>query len=257
MAKDPKSKSESSPPRLESLQTPFNLRLYGRVIQGVEVKEEHLNGRISERRALQAFRRKAHAGEVTASGLAEKASAYFAAPGEARLANIYGHARGNERTILPRPLIFLVDDEGEAATDWESQFSKDDGFKCWEVEPQETTYRFDVRLGSFSGLLVSEAPEEPVMAATEPDGGTLIRGADNRLYLIPLALEPFEVRDPREVSDLQMQSQYGRDIKVDSVRSLTGRSTLVARSTLQVRSTLTLRSTLAAASRSAGPPINS
>jgi hypothetical protein len=256
MTKGPKPRLESGAQRLESFQTPFNLRLYGRVIEGVEVKHEHLNGRIRERRTLQALRSKVLSGQGIAAGLAEPASAYWASSGEARLANIYGYARGNERTILPRPLTFLVDHDGQATTDWENQFSKDDGFKYWEVEPQETTYRFDVRLGSFSELLASDAPQEPVVGAVEPDGGTLIRGADNRLYLIPLALEPFEVHDPREVSDLQIQSQYGREVKVDSVRSLTGRSTLVARSTLQVRSTLTLRSTLAAAGRSAGPPMN-
>jgi hypothetical protein len=255
MATKSNQKSNSSPP--ESFQTPFNLRLYGRVIKGVGVTQEHWNRRIRERRALQDLRSKVLAAQAPPPGKgAPQANIQSASSGEARLANIYGYARGNERTILLRPLTFLVDDDGQAATDWENQFSEADGFMYWEVEPEETTYRFDVRRGSFSELLASEAPEQPVMGTAEPDGGTLIRGADNRVYLIPLALEPFEVYDPREISDLQIQSQRGREIKVDSVRSLTGRSTLVARSTLQVRSTLTLRSTLAAASGSAGPPTN-
>lgn len=255
MAKEPRSKAS----RMESLQTPFNVRLYGRVIQGIEVNREYLNGRIGERATLRALRVRFRPSEEATSGLGESPSQEYeqdsppsaelsvATPSAARLANIYGYARGNARTILLRPLTFLVDDEGQNASGWDNQFSEDDGFRLWEVEPQEATYRFNVRAGSFDELLLAgEVSEEPVAGAAEPEGGTMIRGADNRLYMIPLALEPFEVRDPQEISELQLQAPSGREIKVDSVRSLSGRSTLVARSTLQVRSTLTLRSTLAA-----------
>ena len=243
MAKDPKSKAKQK----ESLQTPFNVRLYGRVIQGIKIDRQHLNGRISERAILRGLQARPHSEKAMASGMAEAAGKYDAGENGARLANVYGYARGNGRTILPRPITFLVDHDGDEASGWDNQFSTDDGFQCWEVDPQEATYRFDVRFGSLSDLLLAgEAREESADGATEPEGGTMIRGADNRLYLIPLALEPFEVRDPQEISELQLQAPSGREIKVDSVRSLSGRSTLVARSTLQVRSTLTLRSTLAA-----------
>ncbi|MGH6915934.1 MAG: hypothetical protein ACREH3_19760 [Geminicoccales bacterium] len=256
--------------RPELLQSAFNLRLYGRVIEGIHVEQSSLNGPIAERAELRAQLREikdeiaALRSKSSKAGLSESpqpsyttGSSSDASWGWARLANIYGYARGNARTILPRPLAFMVDRDGEDATGWDTQFSKDDGFKYWEVDPDETTWRLEVKPGRFNELLAPEIPEELAAGATEPDGGTMIRGADNRLYLIPMALEPFEVRDPREASDLQIQSQYGREIKVDSVRSLTGRSTLVARSTLQVRSTLTLRSTLAAAgNRSTGPTIS-
>jgi hypothetical protein len=250
----------AQPKRAELLQSPFNLRLYGRVIEGIDVELSSLNGRIAERAEFRAQLQElkneiaALKGAPSNTGLSESAqSAYGTGSASdvslrpARLANIYGYARGNARTILARPITFAVHQDGEQATGWETQFSADDGFKCWEVDPDEPTYRFDVRPGRFNELLADELPEEPVTGATEPDGGTMIRGADNRLYLIPLALEPFEVRDQREITELQIEAQQtGREVKVDSVRSLTGRSTLVARSTLQVRSTLTLRSTLAA-----------
>ena len=245
MAKDPKSKAKQK----ESLQTPFNVRLYGRVIQGIKIDRQHLNGRISERAILRGLQARPHSEKAMASGMAEAAGKYDAGENGARLANIYGYARGNGRTILPRPMTFLVDHDGDEASGWDNQFSTDDGFQCWEVDPDESTYRLEVKAGGFNELLAGEVPEETVAGATEPDGGTMIRGADNRLYLIPLALEPFEVRDPQEISELQLQAPSGREIKVDSVRSLSGRSTLVARSTLQVRSTLTLRSTLASARR--------
>jgi len=242
----------------ELLQSPFNLRLYGRVIEGIDVARSSLNGRIKERAELHAQLQElkseiaALQGKPPKRGLAESQPSYTtglssdASLGPARLANIYGYARGNARTILPRSLTFVVDHDGEKATGWDNQFSAEDGFKSWEVAPDESTYRLEVKAGGFNELLAGEVPEESVAGATEPDGGTMIRGADNRLYLIPLALEPFEVRDPQEISELQLQAPSGREIKVDSVRSLSGRSTLVARSTLQVRSTLTLRSTLAA-----------
>ena len=247
--------ASSQPPEL--LQSPFNLRLYGRVIEGIDVGRHALNGRIKERADLQAELQAikdqlaALQGKSAKGGLAEAPGGYQAktATGPARLANIYGYARGNVHTILPQPLTFTVEDEGEDATGWDSMFDAEDGFKCWNVEPDEDTYRLEVKPGRYKDLLLADRHEEPITGAAEPEGGTMIRGADNRLYLIPLALEPFEVRDPREISDLQLQSQSGREIKVDSVRSLTGRSTLVARSTLQVRSTLNLRSTLAAAGR--------
>lgn len=242
--------------RWESLLTPFNIQLYGRVIQGISVQRQHLNGRIRERAFLRALQRKQASGEQSSSGLQDAAAPYddrapktseSSSPEQAKLANVYGYARGGTRTILPRPVAYLVDDEGEEAAGWD-QFPAEKGFRCWEVEPGETTLRFEVRPGSFNELLLAgETPEEPVAGAAEPDGGILIRGADNRLYMIPLALEPFEVTDQGEISRLQFEAPYGREIRVDSVRSLTGRSTLVARSTLQVRSTLTLRSTLVAA----------
>jgi hypothetical protein len=249
--------------RPELLQSPFNLRLYGKVIEGIEVKPSSLNGRIKARAELHAQLRElkneiaALKGKPAKTGLSEApqssygtGSASGASSGQARLANIYGYARGNARTILLRPLTFAIDQDGEPARDWDTLFPEKDGYLCWEVDPDETTYRLEVKPGRFGDLLAGEVTEEPVAGAAEPEGGTVIRGADNRLYMIPLALEPFEVREPREISELQLEAQqFGREVKVDSVRSLTGRSTLVARSTLQVRSTLTLRSTLAAARR--------
>lgn len=233
--------------RRESLLTPFNVQLYGRVIEGVTVDRQQLKGRIRERAVLRSLQRKHASDDAKGGGLEESAAGYQPAPAQAKLANIYGYARGGVRTILPRPVAYLVDDEGEEAAGWD-QFPAEDEYRCWEVEPREMTLRFDVRPGSFDELLLRGEPaEDGLPGANEPEGGTLIRGADNRLYLIPLALEPFEVRDQTEVSRLQIEAQHGREIKVDSVRSLTGRSTLVARSTLQVRSTLALRSTLAGA----------
>jgi hypothetical protein len=242
--------------RWESLLTPFNIQLYGRVIQGISIQRQHLNGRFRERAFLRALQRKHAPGEQPSSGFQEAAASYDAGAfttsesrslEQASLANIYGYARGGTRTVLPRPVAYLVDNEGEAAVGWD-QFPAAKGFRCWEVEPGETTLRFEVRPGSFNELLLAGEPsEQPVAGAAEPEGGILIRGADNRLYMIPLALEPFEVTDPSEISRLQVEAPFGREIRVDSVRSLTGRSTLVARSTLQVRSTLTLRSTLVAA----------
>jgi hypothetical protein len=249
--------------RLELLQTPFNVRLYGRPIDGVTITREHLNGRIRERSDVRALRKvvrswhnpKIKGGQATASvgpGLAEAGAQFYAAAeqGASVLANIYAYAQGTTRVVLPRPVTFLVDDEGEDAWGWDELFpSAGKAFRCWEVDPQEVTLRFDTRQGSFDELLLrGEAPDQPVAGVTEPEGGTLIRGADNRIYMIPLALEPFEVRDETEKSRLLLEPA-GREIKVDSVRDLTGRSTLVARSTLTVRSTLTLRSTLAAANR--------
>jgi hypothetical protein len=64
-----------------------------------------------------------------------------------------------------------------------------------------------------------------------------------------LALDPFEVRDETEKSRLLIEAPSGREIKVDSVRALSGRSTLLARSNLTVRSALTLRSNLTGANR--------
>lgn len=230
--------------RVESLQTAFSVRLYGLPLEGIGVERQLLNRSISQRAIYKAW-----APHTFAGAKAGSASPPPPDP-KAPLANIYGYARGNTRTILPRPLIFLVDDEGKPASGWD-QFSEAGGFSCWDVDPQETTYRFDVQLGVFRELLIAgESPDETPTATGEPDGGVMIRGADNRLYLIPLPIDDFVVEDPREISELQIQAQqYGREIEVDSVRTLSGRSTLVARSTLQVRSTMNLRSTLAGARR--------
>jgi hypothetical protein len=258
---------------LELLQTQFNIRLYGRPIDGISIERAHLNGRIGERsdaralkKALRAWRGQASKGrpspstEVVAHSLDEAAApAYEAmvAPfDEAEqstlvLANIYGYMQGTGRVVLPRPVTFLVDDGGEDAWGWDELFpaaAKD--FKCWEVDPREVTLRFDTRQGSFDELLLRDEPaDQAVPGVTEPEGGTLIRGADNRLYMIPLALDPFEVRDETEKSRLLIEAPSGRELKVDSVRALTGRQTLLARSNLTVRSAMILRSNLAGANR--------
>ena len=261
MAKDPY--TASSTDRLELLQTPFNVRLYGRPIDGITIERAHLNGRIGERSDARVLRRavrslgsqaskgKRSTTEVAAQSLAETAAFYDAEQSTFVLANIYGYMRGTSRVVLPRPITFLVDDGGEDAWGWDELFPAEGGaFKCWEVDPREVTLRFDTRQGSFDELLLrDEPPEQAFPGVTEPDGGTLIRGADNRLYMIPLALGQFEVRDETEKSRLLIEAPSGREISVDNVRALPGRSTLVARSTLTVRSTLTLRSTLAAANR--------
>jgi hypothetical protein len=237
--------------QLDSLQTPFNVRLYGRLIEGISIKCTSLNGRMKEQATLRLIQSRLASLKTGQSELAEFASTYDPEQDSAFVANIYGFTRGSARTLLPTPVAFVVDDRGRDSKGWDGEFSADDGFKCWEFDPRAITFRFDIRLGTFDELLQRAQPtDEAAPGVTEPEGGTLIRGADNRLYMIPLALEPFEVRDAREISELQIEAQqFGREVKVDSVRSLTGRSTLVARSTLQVRSTLTLRSTLASARR--------
>jgi hypothetical protein len=263
---------KSSTTGLELLQTQFNIRLYGRPIDGISIERAHLNGRIGERsdaralkKALRAWRGQASKGRPSPStqgaapGMAEAAASYEALVkpfDEAEqstlvLANIYGYMQGTGRVVLPRPVTFLVDDGGEDAWGWDELFPAEaKAFKCWEVDPREVTLRFDTRQGSFDELLLRDEPaDQAVPGVTEPEGGTLIRGADNRLYMIPLALDQFEVRDETEKSRLLIEAPSGREIRVDNVRALTGRSTLVARSTLTVRSTLTLRSTLVAANR--------
>jgi hypothetical protein len=246
---------------LELLQTSFNLRLYGRPIQGVDIDRERLNRRIrqgSEVRALKQAVSSLHAlaseakadDMVPLRGLREAvAPVYEVDRGLGNLARIYAYVQGTRRVVLPRPIALLVEDESADAWGWDELFpARDKAYRCWEVDPQEVTLRFDTRQGTFEELLLRPEPlDQPAPDVSEPEGGILIRGADNRLYLIPLGLEPFEVRDETEKSRLLIEAPSGQEIKVDSLRLLRGRSTLVARSTLTVRSTLTLRSTLAAA----------
>jgi hypothetical protein len=248
---------------LEFLQTPFNLRLYGRPMKGVSIERERLNRRIREPSDVRALKQavsslhslasEAKADEaVPLRGLKEAvAPVYKVDRSAADLARIYAYVQGTSRVVLSQPIAVLVDDEGEDAWGWDELFpAKGKAYKCWEVDPQEVTLRFDARQGTFEELLVrGEPPDQPAPGVTEPEGGILIRGADNRLYLIPLGLDPFEVRDETEKSRLLIEPPSGQEIKVDSVRALTGRSTLVARSNLTVRSALTLRSNLAAANR--------
>jgi hypothetical protein len=263
MAKDPYLASSTN--RLELLQTPFNIRLYGRPINGITIDRAHLNGRIGERSDARALKKavrswgspaskgkRSQSTEVTTQSLAEAPAPFYDAEQNTFvLANIYGYMQGTGRVVLPRPVTFLVDDGGEDAWGWDELFPAEaKAFKCWEVDPRDVTLRFDTRQGSFDELLLRDEPhDQAAPGVTEPDGGTLIRGADNRLYMIPLALDQFEVRDETEKSRLLIEAPSGREIRVDNVRALTGRSTLVARSTLTVRSTLTLRSTLVAANR--------
>lgn len=249
----------------ELLQTPFNIRLYGRPIDGISIERAHLNGRIGERsdakalkKALTSWGSQAFKGndsqptEMVAKSLAEAAAPFHDAEQSTFvLANIYGYMQGTGRVVLPRPVSFLVDDGGVDAWGWDELFpAKAKEFKCWEVDPREVTLRFDTRQGSFDELLLrDEPPDRAVAGVSEPEGGTLIRGADNRLYMIPLALDPFEVRDETEKSQLLVEAPSSREIKVDSVRALTGRQTLLARSNLTVRSALILRSNLTGANR--------
>ena len=246
---------------LEFLQTPFNLRLYGRPIKGVGIDRDGLNRQIrapSDVRALKEAVSSLHnlASQakldepVPLKGLREAvAPVYKVDRSTADLARVYAYVQGTSRVVLPRPIALLVDGDGEDAWGWDELYpTKDKAYKCWEVDPDEVTLRFNSRQGTFEDLLQPAGPsDQPAPGVTEPEGGVLIRGADNRLYLIPLGLDPFEVRDETEKSRLLMEAPSGQEIKVDSLRALTGRSTLVARSTLTVRSTLTLRSTLAAA----------
>jgi hypothetical protein len=246
---------------LEFLQTPFNLRLYGRPVEGVSIDRQRLNRRIREPSDVRALKQAVSSLHALASqakpdepvplrGLREAVTpVYKADRSSADLVRIYAYVQGTSRVVLPQPVALLMTDEGEDAWGWDELFpAKDKAYKCWEVDPEEVTLRVDARQGTFEELLLrAEPPDQPVPGVTEPEGGILIRGADNRLYLIPVGLDPFEVRDETEKSRLLMEAPSGQEIKVDSLRALQGRSTLVARSTLTVRSTLTLRSTLAAA----------
>ena len=174
MAKDPY--PASSTDRLELLQTPFNIRLYGRPINGITIDRAHLNGRIGERSDARALKKavrswgsqaskgkRSQSTEVTTQSLAEAAAPFYDAEQSTFvLANIYGYMQGNGRVVLPRPVTFLVDDGGEDAWGWDELFPAEaKAFRCWEVDPREVTLRFDTRQGSFDELLLTRRAARP------------------------------------------------------------------------------------------------
>jgi hypothetical protein len=167
--------------RRDLLYTPFNLNLYGRVIDGVTIEPAALNLRLSQSIAMKRNWQEVHAG--ASPGLSEGSSRYQHSNESdvPKLAYIYGFVSQGVKTRLPQPIAYVVLGDGEEAYGWE-EFSNDNGFRVWEVEPPEPTLRFDIQPGTFDDLL---GPTLEVPLADEvvgPEGATLLVGPDGRLF---------------------------------------------------------------------------
>ena len=175
---------------LEFLQTPFNLRLYGRPIKGVGIDRDGLDRRIrapSDVRALKEAVSSLHnlASQakldepVPLKGLREAvAPVYKVDRSTADLARVYAYVQGTSRVVLPRPIALLVDGDGEDAWGWDELYpTKDKAYKCWEVDPDEVTLRFDFAPGHLRGPAAARRAIRPAGAGRDRAGG---RGLDPR-----------------------------------------------------------------------------
>lgn len=199
---------------------PFDFYLFGKVIEGFSVDRDKLGDRLKT-----ALERQAGKGEV-------------------KLAYVYAYHAAGSLQRLPRPTIFLVSGPGDAVPAPHDASFPNPEFRRWRLHPRDEAARFDVELGPIEELVDLDlivAGEPP-----EPDGATVIRGADGRLYCIPANLETFEVKDEDARSTLELSD--GADLGALRVKTLTARSALAARSALTTRSALTLRSAVTARS---------
>ena len=165
----------------ELLLAPRDIILYGRTIKGIELKQNDKEINFGHR--IEELRKRKGKDESL------------------KLANIYGFAYEGSYNLLPEPVVFLLVGEGKlcdadefpaAQKDWK-EYSK------WRLEPDDPSVRFDIEAGSVEDLLLPFAGVDD-----DSDGGTLIRGADGRMYFIPDSLDAFEIHDEDEKSVLSL-----------------------------------------------------
>jgi hypothetical protein len=186
----------------ELLLSPFNVTLYGKPVEGVNLEADKFGHRIA---AL-----------LQRSG---KPSL--------RLANVYGYAYEGRFFQLPAPTVFLLSGDGESCQDdkfpeahrpWQ-QHNK------WTLDPTDPSIRFEIESGTLAELLLEPAQTDDAMA----EEGTLIRGADGRMYYIPESLDAYEIHDEDEKSALTLaESVEHPDLRV-STTAFRGRMTFRGR----------------------------
>ena len=174
----------------ELLLAPLNITLYGKPVEGITLAEDKFGERIAalwQRRGMQPL----------------------------RLANIYGYGYEGRFFELPSPTVFLLSGDGESCQDdkfpqtrqgWQ-QHNK------WTLDPADPSIRFEIASGTLEELLLESAETDDAMG----EEGTLIRGADGRMYYIPESLEACEVFDEDKKSALALaESVEHPDLRVST-----------------------------------------
>ena len=152
----------------ETLLSASAVKLYGRVMEGLEMKPGQAPSELGANRFLH-------------QQLDPKANS-AAAP---KLARIYGFSYAGRYTPLPRPAIFLVHGDGTAVpagsaaattdiagqADQRREFSSD--IKVWEYDRADFSLRLDIDSGPLERILVAREEGEDEMP--------YFRGAKTRL----------------------------------------------------------------------------
>ena len=192
----------------ELLLTPFDITLYGKPVEGVTLAEDKFGERIA---AL----RQRHGDEPL------------------RLANIYGYAYEGRFFQLPAPMAFLLPGTGESCKNdkFPEAYQPWQQHNKWALEPADPSIRFEIASGTLEELLLESAETGDAMG----DEGTLIRGADGRMYYIPESLEACEILDEDRKSALALaESTEHPDLRVSST-AFRGRMTFRGRMALRGR----------------------
>lgn len=209
----------------ELLLSPFNITLYGKPVDGIKLDASKFGQHIKQ--------------------LLERA-------GEKppRLGNIYGYLYESQYYPLPRPTAFLVIGDGESCQGdtFPEAYQHWKTYNKWVSDPTDPSIRFEIDSGTLEELLLEPGEIDQTSLSEE---GTLIRGADGRVYLIPESLEAFEVRGEDEKSMLALAESLERpDLRVSST-ALRGRMTFRGRMALRGR--MTLRGRMAFRGRMTAP----
>ena len=220
-------------PNEEQLLSPFNVTLYGKPVKGIHLEADKFGQQIKQ--LLERTRQ-----------LSQQSSKQPLL----RLGNIYGYLYENQYHPLPRPTAFLVIDEGESckSDEFPEKYKHWKNYNKWVSDPMDPSIRFEFDTGTLEELLLEPGEIDPTSLSEE---GTLIRGADGRMYFIHESLEALEVRGEDEKSMLNLaESLEHPDLLVSSI-ALRGRMTFRGRMALRGR--MTLRGRMAFRGRMTAP----
>ena len=192
------------------LHEPFDFSLFGKLVDGFSVTKDSLAPRIRD------------------------------SISEPRLAYIYGYSTEGALQRLPRPAIFVVNGDGSDPSDRYKNTYPNEEYRMWRTYPTDETVRLDVLIGPLNELVDTDV--SPGASIEAPEGATVIRGADGRVYCIPASLDSFEVMEEDQKSALDLSA--GTEMGTLRVKSLSARAALTSRAAMTTRAALTARAAM-------------